>query len=124
MSKLKEIVADIKELKVIEVTELVEMLQEEFGVSSLATTSIQQENSSDESKSEEKTTFKLELVDIGAEKIKVIKALRQIKKDLGLIEAKNATENLPFVVLTDSTREDVDSAKKTLEDAGAKVKVS
>ena len=124
MSKIKEIVADIKELKVVEVAELVTTLQEEFGVSSVPVTAQQQDNIAGEEQKEEKNTFKLELVDIGSEKIKVIKALRQIKKDLGLIEAKNATEDLPFIVLADASKDDTEGAKKILVEAGAKIKIS
>lgn len=124
MSKLQGIISSIKELTVIELAELVESLQVEFGVSALNMGSSSSETSVAAPTLEEKTIFKVELIDSGAEKTKVIKALRQIKKDLGLIEAKNATENLPYLILNDANKEDSNNAKKILEEAGAKVKVS
>lgn len=124
MSKLQGIISSIKELTVIELAELVESLQTEFGVSAANMGSGSAEASVAAPAAEAKTIFKVELIDSGAEKTKVIKALRQIKKDLGLIEAKNATENLPYLVLNDANKEDSDNAKKILEEAGAKVKIS
>jgi large subunit ribosomal protein L7/L12 len=123
MSKLQTIISDVKSLSVIELAELVAKLQEEFGVSAASMAAPAAAGAAAPA-AEAKTSFKVELVESGAEKTKVIKALRQIKKDLGLIEAKNATENLPYLVLADANKEDSESAKKILEEAGAKVKIS
>ena len=122
MSKIQQIISEIKTLSMIEVAELVAALQTEFGVSAAAMAGPAQATVAAEAPAA-KTSFKIELIDTGAEKTKVIKALRVINKSLGLIEAKNATENLPFVVLADANKEDSDNAKKLLEEAGAKVKV-
>jgi large subunit ribosomal protein L7/L12 len=126
MSKLQTIISDVKSLTVIELAELVAKLQEEFGVSaaSMSAPVAGGASAGQAAATEAKNSFKVELVESGAEKTKVIKALRQIKKDLGLIEAKNAAENLPYVVLVDANKEDTDAAKKLLEEAGAKVKIS
>jgi large subunit ribosomal protein L7/L12 len=124
MSKLQGIISEIKALTVIELAELVNSLQEEFGVTASSMAAPAAGSSQENSKTEAKTSFKVELIDSGSEKTKVIKAIRAIKKEMGLIEAKNATENLPFVVLVDANKEDTDNAKKILEEAGAKVKVS
>lgn len=124
MSKLQGIISEIKALTVIELAELVNSLQEEFGVTASSMTAPAAGSSQENSKTEAKTSFKVELIDSGSEKTKVIKAIRAIKKEMGLIEAKNATENLPFIVLVDANKEDTDNAKKILEEAGAKVKVS
>lgn len=126
MSKIQGIISEIKNLSVVEVMELVDAMQSEFGVSaasmmaSTATTAAV----SPEAVSTLKTNFKVELIDIGANKTSVIKALRVVRKEMGLIEAKNATENIPFVVFNDANKEDSENAKKVLEEAGAKVKVS
>ncbi len=128
MSKLQQIIGSIKDLNVLELSELVGKLQEEFGVSSAdlagSAMSGQAVSSGSAKKEEEKTSFRVELVDIGVDKMKVIKALRQIKKELGLIEAKNATENLPYLIFADSKKDDAGSAEKLLAEAGAKVKLS
>ena len=122
MSKVQGLISEIKNLSIIETLELVEKLQTEFGVSAASMVAPSQAAVVEAVVS--KTNFKVELIDIGAEKTKVIKALRVIKKELGLIEAKNATENLPYVVFTESNKEDTDNAKKVLEEAGAKIKIS
>jgi large subunit ribosomal protein L7/L12 len=129
MSKLQQIIGSIKDLNVLELSELVGKLQEEFGISSAdlsgsAPVSAQSSAAGSAKKEEEKSSFKVELVDIGADKMKVIKALRQVKKELGLIEAKNATESLPYLIFADSKKDDAESAEKLLAEAGAKVKLS
>ncbi len=123
MSKLQSIIGDIKSLTVIELAELVAQLQEEFGVSA-ASMSAPAAAQGVTVQAEAKTSFKVELLEAGAEKIKVIKALRQIKKDLGLTEAKSATENVPYLVAAEASKEESESMKKLLEEAGAKVKIS
>lgn len=123
MSKIQGLLSEIKNLSVVEVLELVEVLQTEFGVSAISAVSSQ--SAANEAPAVAvKSSFKVELVESGTEKTKVIKALRVVKKELGLIEAKNATENLPYLVFAEANKDDSDNAKKLLEEAGAKVKVS
>jgi large subunit ribosomal protein L7/L12 len=125
MSKVQGLISEIKNLSVVEVLELVDMLQTEFGVSALAATAAPAQTANvGAAEAVAKTNFKVELIDAGVEKTKVIKALRAIKKEIGLIEAKNATENLPFVVFAEANKDDTENAKKLLEEAGAKVKIS
>lgn len=124
MSKLQAIITDIKSLTVIELAELVDQLQEVFGVSAASMSAPSSSSQAAAPAAEAKTSFKVELVETGAEKIKVIKALRQIKKDLGLTEAKAATENVPYLIADQASKDESDSMKKLLEEAGAKVKVS
>lgn len=124
MSKVQGLLSEIKGLSVVEVLELVEILQAEFGVSAAVAPVAAVGEATAGSAAVEKTVFKVELIEAGAEKTKVIKALRAIKKELGLIEAKNATENLPYLVLAEGNKEDSENAKKLLEEAGAKVKIS
>jgi large subunit ribosomal protein L7/L12 len=125
MSKVQGLLSEIKGLSIVEVLELVEALQTEFGVSAaVAPIAAAGEATTGSGAAVEKTIFKVELIEAGTEKTKVIKALRVVKKELGLIEAKNATENLPYLVLAEGNKEDSENAKKLLEEAGAKVKVS
>lgn len=124
MSKVQGLISEIKNLSVVEVLELVDMLQSEFGVSALGAAAPAQTANVGASEAVVKTNFKVELVDAGTEKTKVIKALRAIKKEIGLIEAKNATENLPFIVFAEANKDDTENAKKLLEEAGAKIKIS
>ena len=72
---------------------------------------------------EEKTEFDVILADGGANKIGVIKALREIKPELGLVEAKTFVESAPKKVLEGAKKEDAESAKKKLEEAGAQVEL-
>jgi large subunit ribosomal protein L7/L12 len=123
MSKVQGLISEIKNLSIVETLELVEKLQSEFGVSAASMSMPAAEVATVESAAV-KLNFKVELVDTGAEKTKVIKALRLIKKELGLIEAKNATENLPYLIFAEANKEDTDNAKKILEEAGAKLKIS
>lgn len=126
MSKVQGLLSEIKGLSIVEVLELVEALQVEFGVSAMAAPAATGEAVAGAGAAAvaEKTIFKVELIEAGAEKTKVIKALRVVKKELGLIEAKNATENLPYLVFAEANKEDSENAKKLLEEAGAKVKIS
>jgi large subunit ribosomal protein L7/L12 len=72
---------------------------------------------------EEKTNFDVVLTGAGANKIGVIKAVREIKTDLGLVEAKNLVEKTPAVILEGAKKEDAEAAKKKLTDAGASVEL-
>ena len=123
MSKLNDIVLAVKGLSLLEIAELIELLQQEFGVSA-ASMAAPAGPAAPAAKVEEKTSFKVELADTGSRKIEVIKALRQIKKDLGLTEAKSATENVPYLIADQANKEEAETMKKLLEAAGATVKVS
>lgn len=125
MSKIQGLISEIKNLSALEMLELVDSLQNEFGVSASSFAPASQTASVVAAAPEVKTNFSVVLTTVPTtEKTKVIKALRTIRKDLGLMEAKAATENLPFTVFTEANKEDMENAKKVLEEAGAQIKVS
>jgi large subunit ribosomal protein L7/L12 len=121
---LQKIVDTVSELTVLEVSELVHALEDKFGVSAapvaVAGTTAP---AADAAPAEEKTSFNVVITDAGATKIAVIKAVREIKNDLGLVEAKNLVEKTPATLLEDAKKEDAEAAKKKLEEAGAKVEL-
>ena len=121
MAKLTvaEFIDAIKELSVLELNELVKACEEEFGVSAAAGVVVAAAGAG-AAAAEEKTEFDVELTDVGAEKIKVIKVVRELT-GLGLKEAKEAVEAAPKVIKEATTKEDAESIKAKLEEAGAKV---
>ncbi len=125
--KLEKILDQIGELSVLELSSLVKALEEKFGVQAIAAapvaTATAGGNSEAAAPAEEKSVFTVIMTDSGANKINVIKALREIKPDLGLKEAKEMTENLPAEVLAEAKKEEAEEAKKKLEAAGAKVEL-
>lgn len=122
--KLQKIVDQISELSVLEVAELVKALEDKFGVTASPAVALAQAGAPvAASVVEEKTEFNVVITDAGANKIGVIKAVREIKSDLGLVEAKNLVEKTPATLLEGSKKEDAEAAKKKLEEAGAKVEL-
>ena len=125
----EEIVEAIKSMSVLEVSELVKELEEVFGVSAaapaVAVAAAPGAGDADAGwkASEEQTEFKVNLTDVGANKINVIKAVRELTT-LGLKEAKELVESAPAVVKEGIGKEEADTAKEKLEGAGAKVEVS
>lgn len=123
--KLQKIVDAVSELSVLEVSELVKALEEKFGVSAapVAVAGVAAAPAGDAAPAEEKTEFNVVITDAGANKLGVIKAVREIKTDLGLVEAKNLVEKTPATLLENAKKEDAEEAKKKLEEAGAKVEL-
>ena len=121
MAKLtaQELIDAIKELTVLELNDLVKACEEEFGVSAAAGVVVAAAAGPAEA-AEEKTEFDVELTEIGAEKVKVIKVVREAT-GLGLKEAKDLVEAAPKVVKEGASKADAEALKKTLEEAGAKV---
>lgn len=122
--KVKAIIDDISELSVLELSELIEALEEKFDVEAVAPTAVgtpTDVGAANGAEAEEKSEYDLILTDTGDKKINVIKALRKVKPDLGLKEAKDLTENTPADVLSGVKKEQAEEAKKKLEDAGASV---
>ena len=117
MAKLsiEEIIAAVKELTVVELNDLVKAAEEEFGVS-VAVVAAGGEAGAAEGKSE----FDVELTEVGSEKIKVIKIVREIT-GLGLKEAKEAVDGAPKVLKEAVSKEDAEAMKAKLEEVGAKV---
>lgn len=121
--KLQKIVDQVSELSVLEVAELVKALEEKFGVTAAPVAVAGAAAPVAAAPVEEKTEFNVVITDAGANKIGVIKAVREIKTDLGLVEAKNLVEKAPAVLLENAKKEDAEAAKKKLEEAGAKVEL-
>lgn len=124
----EEIVEAIKSMSVLEVSELVKELEDVFGVSAaapaVAIAAAPGAADADAGKSvEEQSEFKVNLTDIGANKINVIKAVRELTT-LGLKEAKELVESAPAIVKEGIGKEEADTAKEKLEGAGAKVEIS
>ena len=119
MAKLtaQELIDAIKEMTVLELNELVKACEEEFGVSAAAGVVVAAAGPAAEV--EEKTEFDVELAEIGAEKVKVIKVVREIT-GLGLKEAKDAVEGAPKVLKEGVSKEEAEELKKKLEEVGAK----
>lgn len=122
---LNKIVEQIEKLTVLEIAELVKAMEEKFGVSAAAVTVAGSvpANAEDSAVAEEKTNFNVELTNMGANKIAVIKAVREVLPTLGLAEAKTLVESAPKVVLENANKATADEAKKKLEDAGATVEL-
>ena len=120
MAKLTtaEFIEAIKELSVLELNELVKACEEEFGVSAAAGVAVVAAGPA--AAAEEKTEFNVELTEVGADKIKVIKVVREMT-GLGLKEAKEAVESAPKVLKEGVSKEEAEAAKKQLEEVGAKV---
>ena len=120
MAKLstQEFIDAIKELSVIELNDLVKALEEEFGVSAAAGMVVAAAGPA--AVEEEKTEFDVELTEIGAQKVKVIKVVREATS-LGLKEAKELVDSAPKMVKTAVSKEEAEALKKSLEEVGAKV---
>lgn len=122
MAKLTtaEFIDAIKELSVLELNDLVKACEEEFGVSAAAGVVVAAAAGDAAGAAEEKTEFDVELTEIGSEKVKVIKAVREIT-GLGLKEAKDLVDNAPKIVKEQADKATADEIKAKLEDVGAKV---
>jgi large subunit ribosomal protein L7/L12 len=123
MSDLKALVEQIEKLSVLEVAELVKALEEKFGVSAAAPMMAAGAAPVAAAAVEEKEAFDVVLAASGANKIGVIKAVRELNQTLGLKEAKDLVEAAPKTVLEGAKKEDAEAAKKKLEEAGATVEL-
>lgn len=127
-NKVNELVEEISKLTVLDLSELVTALQDKLGVSAMpvaAAAPVAQAAAGDAQATGEASGGNQTVVmtNSGATKIAVIKALREINQALGLKEAKDATDNVPFEVLKDAKPEDVKSAVEKLKAAGATVEL-
>ena len=121
MAKLtiEEIIAAVKELTVLELNDLVKAADEEFGVSAAAGVAVVAGPAAGAAE-EEKTEFDVELTEVGSEKIKVIKVVREVT-GLGLKEAKEAVDGAPKVLKEQVSKEEAEAIKANLEEVGAKI---
>ena len=121
MAKLttEEFIAAIKELSVLELNDLVKACEEEFGVSAAAGVVVAAAGAAGEA-AEEKDEFDVELTEVGANKVKVIKVVREVT-GLGLKEAKAIVDDAPKVVKEGASKAEAEDIKTKLEAEGAKV---
>ena len=119
--KINALIEEVKGLTVLELSELVHALEEEFGVSAAAMAAPAAGGAAAPAE-EEKTEFDVVLAEVGAEKIKVIKAVREIT-GLGLAEAKAAVEATPKAIKEGVSKDEAEELKKKLEEVGAKVEL-
>ena len=120
--KITNILEEIKTLTIIELADLVKAVEEEFGVSAAAPVGVAVAGAAPAAAVEEKTEFDVILKGFGAKKLDVIKAVREIT-GLGLKEAKEMVEGAPKTVKEGVSKDEAESVKKALEEAGAEVEV-
>ena len=116
----EEFIEAIKELSVLELNDLVKACEEEFGVSAAAGVVVAAAAGDAAAAGEEKTEFDVELTEVGAEKVKVIKVVRE-QTGLGLKEAKDLVDNAPKMIKEGASKDEAEAIKKSLEEVGAKV---
>ncbi|MGB9707154.1 MAG: 50S ribosomal protein L7/L12 [Microgenomates group bacterium] len=124
--KLEKLAKEIESLTLTEMADLVKYLEEKFGISGMpmmAAAPATASNVSEQKSTEEKSTFTVILTEVGANKLAVIKAVREILPNLGLIDAKKLVESAPKELLTDVKKEAAEEAKKKIEAAGGKVEL-
>ncbi len=119
--KFKALVEQIEKLNVLELSELVKVLEKKFGVSAQAAPMMMAAAPAGEAAAaEEKSSFNVELTEAGANKIAVIKVVRELTQK-GLKEAKDLVDGAPKVIKEGATKEEAEDMKKKLEEAGGKV---
>ena len=119
--KIAAMIEEIKAMTVLELSELVHAVEEEFGVSAAAAVAVAGPAAAAPA-AEEKTEFDVILAEAGAEKIKVIKVVREIT-GLGLADAKAAVDGAPKAIKEGASKEDAEAIKAKLEEVGAKVEL-
>ena len=122
MANIEQLVEELGKLTVLEATDLVKKLEEAWGVSAAAPVAVVAGPAAAEAV-EEKTEFDVVLTDGGANKIAVIKAVREVSPGLGLADAKKLVESAPAKVLEGVAKDAAEAAKKKLEEAGAKIEL-
>jgi len=120
--KITAIIEELKTLTVLELSELVHAVEDEFGVSAAAAVAVAGPADAGAAAVEEKTEFDVVLAEVGAEKIKVIKVVREVT-GLGLKEAKDLVDNAPKPVKEAVSKDDAEAIKAKLEEVGAKIEI-
>ena len=122
MAKLTtaEFIDAIKELSVLELNDLVKACEEEFGVSAAAGVVVAAAGAGEGAAAEEKTEFDVELTEVGPNKVKVIKVVREVT-GLGLKEAKEVVDGAPKVIKEGASKDEAEDIKAKVEAEGAKV---
>ena len=119
---IESIIAEIKELKLLEVAELVKAMEEEFGVSAAAPVAVMGVAAEGGAAAEEKTDFTVVLASAGDAKLKVVKAVRELT-GLGLKEAKDLVDGAPSNIKEGVAKDEAEKMKAALEEAGATVEL-
>ena len=120
--KVTAMIEELKALSVLELSELVKAVEEEFGVSAAAAVAVAAPAAGGAAAAEEQTEFDVVLADVGANKIKVIKVVRELT-GLGLGEAKALVDGAPKAVKEGLSKDEAEAAKAKLEEVGAKVEL-
>jgi large subunit ribosomal protein L7/L12 len=119
-----EIIEAVDELTVLQLVELKDKLQEKYGVTAAAPVAVAGGAGEAAEEEEEQTEFNVVIAEAGDEKIKVIKAVREVSTSLGLKEAKELVESAPDAVVAEGvSKEEAESMKERLEEAGAKIEL-
>lgn len=119
--KIQKIATELESLTVIEMAELAKYLEDKFGV--VAAVAAAPAAGAAAGPVEEKTSFTVVLTEAGANKLAVIKAVREVNPTLGLMDAKKAVETLPYELVKDAKKDVAEETKKKMEAAGAKVEM-
>jgi len=123
--KFKDLVQQIEEMSVLELSELVKVLEDKFGVSAAAPVAVAAVGAAaggEQADAEEKSSFNVELADAGAQKIAVIKAVREATQ-MGLKDAKDLVDKAPTTIKENVPKEEAEALKKAIEAAGGKVEL-
>lgn len=120
--KVAQLIEEVKVLSVLELSELVHALEEEFGVSAAAAVAAAPAAGGAAPAAEEKTEFDVVLAEVGANKMAVIKTVKEVT-GLGLKEAKDLVDNAPKTLKEAVAKDAAEEMKKKLEDAGAKIEL-
>lgn len=118
--KFKSLVETIEKMSVLDLAELVKILEKKFGVSAAAPAIVTSGPAAAQAEVEEKTSFNVELTEAGSNKIAVIKAVRELT-EMGLKDAKDLVDGAPKMLKEGIKKEEAETMKKRLEEAGAKV---
>lgn len=120
-AKFTALVESIEKMSVLDLAELVKILEKKFGVSAAAPAMMMAAAGPAAEAVEEKDSFDVELTESGANKISVIKVMREISPELGLKDAKDVVDGAPKIIKEALKKEEAETIKKKLEEAGAKV---
>ena len=124
MADINTIAEELGKLTVLEASELVKKLEEDWGVSAAApAAAVAVAAPAEAEAAEEKTSFDVSLESAGGNKFQVIKAVREVASGLGLADAKKLVESAPVNVLEGASKDDAEAAKAKLEEAGAAVEL-
>ncbi len=122
MADIKAIIEEVKSMTVLELKDLVTAIEEEFGVSAAAPVMVAGGAAAGGAAAEEKTEFDVVLAEVGANKMAVIKAVKEAT-GLGLKEAKELVDNAPKTLKEAASKADAEDIKKKVEEAGAKIEL-